>query len=1108
MNLNGIRTEVLVHRYLSGTTLVLLILAVAVPTLAVSATEEFEAGINAATMKGLRLRSVGPALMGGRIADIAISPRDRSTWYVAVGSGGVWKTENSGVTWTPIFDDQPSYSVGCVTIDPSDPDVVWVGTGENVSGRHVGWGDGVYRSRDGGQSWQQMGLETSEHIGKIVVDPRDGNVVYVAAEGPLWSSGGERGLYKTTDGGQTWSHVLEIDDDTGATDVEIDPRNPDVLYAAAYQRRRHIWSLLAGGPSSGIYKSTDAGESWRRIERGLPKGDMGKIGLAVSPADPDVVYATIEAAEDERGFYRSKDRGESWEKRNEYISNGTGPHYYQEIVASPTDVDRVYQMDVFLHVTYDGGANFEILGTGREKHSDNHALVLDPQDPDHLIVGTDASLYESFDEGAHWRQFPNLPISQFYKLALDTAEPFYNILGGAQDLGTLLGPSRTTNVEGVRNRDWYVPLGADGYACAFDPQDPNIAYMEIQVGRLNRYDRLNHELLDIRPVPAPGDPPERFNWDAPLLISPHSSSRLYFGSQRLWRSDDRGDSWTTVSGDLTRNRNRYELEMLGRVWSADALYDNGAMSMYATLTTVSESPLVEGLLYAGTDDGLIQVSEDGGGDWRAVEALPGVPDLSFVNDIEASLHDSDTVFAALDAHKTGDFRPLLFESSDRGRTWTSIAGNLPEDTIVWAIAQDHVDPDLIFLGTEFGLYFTPDRGRNWVRFEGGVPTISFRDVKIQRRENDVVGATFGRGFYVLDDYSALREIADGALDGGAALFPVRDAWWYVPSVPGQAAGKPSLGSDDFTAPNPPYGAIFTYYLDQVPKTSKKQRLEREEELRENEEDVPFPGWETLHSEALEQGPMVLLTVRDAQGQAVRRIEGPVEAGLHRVNWDLRLPPADPIELAPPAFLPPWYDPPKGPFAAPGTYSVELALLSSKGVETLAEARRFEVKPVPGFSLEEPDFQAVTAFQAETAELYRQVAGAAEEMQRAEDRLPYLRKALREAPAANPALFADLDEIEASLANLRLRLLGDRIRGKWNEPSVPTVRQRVGQVAYGHWDTRQAPTATQRQSLEVARGEFAGLLGELSEMLEVELPGFEAKLEAAGAAWTPGRKLPD
>ena len=422
-------------------------------------TEESNELVTSEALRGLELRAIGPALMGGRIADIAVSPRDRSTWYVAVGSGGVWKTSNAGITWEPIFDDQPSYSIGCVTLDPTNPDVVWVGTGENVSGRHVGWGDGVYKSLDGGSTWEQMGLEHSEHLGKIVVDPRNGDVVYVAAEGPLWASGGERGLYKTTDGGTTWKQVLAIDDDTGVTDVEIDPRNPDVLYAASYQRRRHIWSLLGGGPGSGIHKSTDAGESWRRMERGLPKGDMGKIGLAVSPADPDVVYATIEADEKERGFYRSLDRGEKWEKRNAYISNGTGPHYYQEIVASPHDVDRVYQMDVFLHVTRNGGATFEVLGTGSEKHSDNHALVIDVEDPNHLIVGTDASLFESFDEGTTWRQFPNLPISQFYKLALDTAEPFYNILGGAQDLGTLLGPSRTNNIEGIRNRDWYVPLG-------------------------------------------------------------------------------------------------------------------------------------------------------------------------------------------------------------------------------------------------------------------------------------------------------------------------------------------------------------------------------------------------------------------------------------------------------------------------------------------------------------------------------------------------------------------------------------------------------------------------------------------------------------------------
>ncbi|MGB6991931.1 MAG: glycosyl hydrolase [Thermoanaerobaculia bacterium] len=1090
----------------SATSLTFVLLALAVTGPAHTATET-GATITAEAVSGLELRGIGPALMGGRIADIAVSPGDSSTWYLAVGSGGVWKTENAGITWRPIFDDQPSYSVGSVTLDPSNNDVVWVGTGENVSGRHVGWGDGVYKSLDGGGTWERMGLETSEHIGKIVVDPRDGNVVYVAAEGPLWSSGGERGLFKTTDGGETWVQVLSIDEDTGVTDVEMDPRNPDVLYAAAYQRRRQVWALLAGGPGTGIYKSTDGGESWREIETGLPKGDMGKIGLALSPADPDVVYATIEAAENERGFYRSLDRGESWERRNEYISNGTGPHYYQEIVASPHDVDTVYQMDVFLHVTRDGGKTFDILGSGREKHSDNHALVIDPEDPDHLIVGTDASLYESFDEGTTWRQSPNLPVSQFYKLALDTSEPFYNILGGAQDLGTLLGPSRTNNTEGVRSRDWYVPLGADGYACAFDPEEPHIAYMEWQNGRLQRYDRRTHELIDIQPLPAPGDPPERWNWDSPVLVSPHSSTRLYFGSQRLWRSDDRGDSWTAVSGDLTRDRNRYELEMSGRVRSIDALYGNTAMSWYGTLTRVSESPLVEGLLYVGTDDGLIQVSEDGGANWRLAGATPGVPEYSFVNDIQASLHDPDTVFAVLDAHKTGDYRPYVFESTDRGRAWRSIAGDLPATGIVWAVEQDHVDEELLFAGTESGVSFTPDGGAHWVELASGAPTISFRDIEIQRRDNDLVGATFGRGFYVLDDYSALREIAAGALGEDAALFPVRDAWWYVPLVPGQAEGQPSLGSSAFTAPNPPYGALFTYHLREEPKTAKETRREGEKELPEKGEDVPFPSWERLHDEALEKGPQVLLTVSNAEGHPVRRVVGSAEAGIHRVAWDLRLPPPDPVDLEVPEFRPPWASSPQGPFAPPGTYRVEMALLSAGGVEPLSKPQEFQVKPVPGAELTDSEYRQATAFQEATGELMRKAQGAAEELQRLEDRLRHLRPALVDTPRADSALFTRMEEIEASVADLRVRLMGDRIRGRWDEPSVPSVLQRISQVAGSQWDNRLLPTATQRQSLAVAQTKFAAVSAELSTLLETELPRFEADLEAAGAPWTPGRKLP-
>jgi photosystem II stability/assembly factor-like uncharacterized protein len=1059
----------------------------------------------AQAVSGLTLRSIGPAVMGGRIADIAVHPTRRSTWYVAAGSGGLWKTTNAGINWQPVFDEQPSYSIGAVTLDPGNADVAWVGTGENVSGRHVGWGDGVYRSRDGGRSWHRVGLEQSQHIGKILVDPRDGDVVFVAAEGPLWSSGGQRGLYKTTDGGETWNLALEIDENTGVTDVEFDPSNPDVLYAAAYQRRRHIWSLLAGGPESGIYKSTDAGESWRRIDVGLPQGDMGKIGLAVTPADPDVVYATIEANDEERGFYRSLDKGESWERRNSYISNGTGPHYYQEIEASPQDPDLVYQMDVFIHVTRDGGTTFDNLGTGREKHSDNHALWIDKDDRSHLLAGTDAGLYETFDDGTTWRHFPNLPVSQFYKLALDNSEPFYNVLGGAQDLGTLFGPARTTNIEGVRNRDWYVPMGADGYGVAFDPEDPSTLYLETQQGNLYRYDRRSEEALDIQPQPAPGDAPERWNWDAPILISPHAANRLYFGSQRLWRSDDRGNSWTPISGDLTSNRNRYELELMGRVWSVDALYDNGAMSKYATITAITESPVTEGVLYVGTDDGLIQASEDGGANWRVAASLPEVPDLSFINDVEASQHDANTVFAVADAHKFGDFSPYVFESTDRGRTWRSIAGDLPAGTIVWAVQQDHENPALLFLGTEFGLYVTPNRGTNWFKLPGA-PTIPFRDVKLQRRDQDLVGATFGRGFYVLDDYSPLRDIAAGALANGSAVFPVRDAWWYIPLVPMQARGKPTLGSTDYTASNPPFGATFTYYLDDVPFTEREARRSAERQLRERGEDVPFPGYDQLRREATEGEPRVLLMVRDDRGEPVRWVEGSAEPGLHRVSWDLRRPPPDPVDLTTSGFVPPWAGPPQGPLVPPGRYRVELLLVTSAGVQSLGTAQEFNVKPVPTAPTG-TDFNTVAAFQLEASELMRRVSGAGEEIDRAQERLRYMRAALVETPRADAALFARLDQLEAALAGLQTRLSGDRTRGRLNEATVPSIRGRVGRVVGGHWDSRQMPTATHRRNLEIAEADFAGFRQDLSAVIETDLPQLESALEAAGAPWTPGRRLP-
>jgi photosystem II stability/assembly factor-like uncharacterized protein len=836
------------------------------------------------------------------------------------------------------------------------------------------------------------------------------------------------------------------------------------------------------------------------VKTGLPAGDMGKIGLAVTPADPSLVYATIEAGPEERGFYRSRDRGESWEKRNGYISGGTGPHYYQELEASPSDKDLVYQMDVFLHVTRDGGGTMTMLETGADKHSDNHALWIDPANGNHLLVGTDAGLYESFDEGRTWRRFPNLPVSQLYKVALNNREPFYDILAGAQDLGTLHGPSRTLNRDGIRNQDWYVPLGADGYGVAFDPRDPDLLYLMWQEGMLYRKDRRNDEGLMIRPEPAAGEAPERWNWDSPLLVSPHNPDRIYYGSQRLWRSNDRGGSWTAVSGDLTLGRNRYEQKFAGRTWSVDALFDHGAMSKYATTTSISESPIREGTIVVGTDDGLVQVTTNGGQAWTRASAMPGLPALSFINDLEMSVHDASTVYAVADNHKTGDFTPYLFESTDLGRTWRSIAGDLPKGNIVWSFQQDHVRPELLFVGTEFGVYWSPNRGTNWHKLATGVPTIPFRDLKIHRRDSDLVGATFGRGFYVLDDYAPLRALAGGVAASDGTLFPIRDAWWFVPWQPGQAPGRPELGSDDFTTPNPPHGALLTYWLKEAPTTAREARQAREKTLRDQNADTPFPGFDRLNAEAIEQGPKLLLRVADATGRVVRWIEGPARAGLHRVNWDLRGPNPDPVDLSPPGFQPPWSQPVRGPLVAPGRYTAQLVVVSASGARSVGAAQSFEVKPVPNLA-PGTDVAAVAAFQQQTAEVRRRVGAAAAELRRARNQLRHMRAALLEAPKADPALFAAIDSASAVLAAIERRLSGDPARGRLNEPDTPSISGRVGSVAAGHWETRQMPTATQRRDLELASTQLAGLQQELRAIVTGEIARLEAALEAAGAPYS-------
>jgi photosystem II stability/assembly factor-like uncharacterized protein len=1056
---------------------------------------------------GLKLRAIGPALMSGRIADIAIDPTDPSTWYVAVGSGGVWKTANAGTTWTPLFDEQPSYSIGCVTIDPSNPHVVWVGTGENVGGRHAGFGDGVYRSRDGGASWENLGLKDSQHISKIVVHPAKPDVVWVASQGPLWSKGGDRGLFRTTDGGKSWTKVLGAGEWTGVTDVVIDPRNPEVLYAATWQHHRTVAAYMGGGPESGIHRSTDGGATWEKLKKGLPEGPLGKIGLAISPQDPDVLYAAIELNRREGAVYRSTDRGSSWEKRSETVSGATGPHYYQELYASPHAEGRIYLVDVRTWVSDDGGKTFRRLEE-KDKHSDNHSVAFRADDPDYLLVGTDGGIYESFDLAKTWRFVANLPVTQFYKVAVDDAEPFYTVYGGTQDNSTQGGPSRTDSVNGITNADWFITLFADGHQPATEPGNPSILYSEWQQGNLVRVDRTTGERVYIQPQGEPGDPPDRFNWDAPILVSPHSPKRLYYASQRVWRSDDRGDSWRAVSGDLTRDQDRMTLPLMGRQWSWDSPWDMVAMSSYDTITSLAESPRQEGLLYAGTDDGLIQVSEDGGKSWRKVEvgSLPGVPTTAFVNDLKADLFEAGTVYAALDDHKSGNFRPYLLKSTDRGRTWRSIAGDLPDRHLVWRVVQDHVKPDLLFAGTEFGIFFTTNGGVRWTRLGGGVPTISFRDLAIQRRESDLVGASFGRGFYVLDDYSALREVSEEALAREASLFPVRKAWWYVEREPLGEDGKASQGAAYFTAPNPPFGAVFTYHLADEIRSREKARQEKEKPLVEAGKDTPYPGWDEVEAERREPKPAVVLTVKDAAGNVVRRVEGKATKGFHRVAWDLRLPAPQAIGSRPPRSDDDDREP-SGVLAAPGVYTVSLAKQVDGKTTELASPVRFEVARLRPGALPGADPKETAAFLARLSEVSRASSAATQAVSQALRRAEALATALGRSRSAPDGLDAELHAIRQELHAIDEALGGNRARAAVEDDGPITVTRRVQVAQIGTAFSTYGPTPTHRRSLEIAEQELAKVRERLNAVLEQRLPAFEKKLEQAGAPWTPGRPVP-
>ena len=1045
---------------------------------------------------GLKFRNIGPAMTSGRIADIAIHPENENIWYVAVGSGGVWKTENSGTTWDPIFDDEKVYSIGCVTIDPNKPSTIWVGTGENVGGRHAGFGDGIYVSHDDGKSWKNMGLENSEHISKIIVHPENPDVVWVASQGPLWSKGGDRGVFKTTDGGKTWKRTLGDTEWVGATDMLIDPSNPDVLYAATWQRHRTVSGYLGGGPGSGLHKSTDGGETWRALKNGIPGSNLGKTGLAMSPFNSDVIYAALEFDRTEGGVYMTTNGGESWTKQSDAVSGGTGPHYYQELIASPHYEGTLYFMNNSALVSTDHGKTFTNMSRSNQ-HSDSHALVFKNSDPNYLLIGTDGGLYESFDGTKSWKYVRNLPITQYFKIAVDDAKPFYNVYGGTQDNGSHGGPSQTISSDGIASADWWKTLGADGAQTATEPGNPNISYGEFQQGALWRIDSKTRETVFIQPQAREGDPFERFNWDAPILVSPHNPKRLYFASQRVWKSENRGDVWNPISEDLTLNEERMTFPYYGKSQSWDNAWDIGAMSNYNTITSLAESPKQEGLIYAGTDDGIIQVTEDGGANWRKIilNTIKGLPTTPFVNDVRADLYDANIVYAALDNHKYGDYKPYIIKSSDKGRTWNLINGDLPNKLLIWRLVQDHVKKDLFFAATEFGVYFTNNGGENWIELEGGMPTIPIRDITIQRRENDLVAGSFGRGIFILDDITPIRNFNNNIATTEATLFPVKEVKWY-----GQSSRVGSQGDAEWIAKNPPFGANFTYFMADNIKSKKDIRKEKEKKGN-----VKFPGWDALEEESRQDGPSVLLIIKDENGKVINTVNGTNKKGFNRVNWSLTYPNKSGERLQVPRGRGGFRG--GGVMATPGNYTVTLVKRVDGENTVLQGPDLFRVEPLFDGSLPRKSFKEMDAFRDAAFAFQQDLTATNIALSRSQQTVDAMLRAFDKATSPSDDLLKRLNDTKIALLDIDKELNGDAIKGEIGERSNPTASD-GNSLARNALGNTYGPTDEHNGLLSRVQSQLKKLKAKLLPIVNSTLPALESDLKKTGAPWIEGQGLID
>ncbi len=1005
----------------------------------------------------LRLRQIGPAVFGGRIDSIAVVENDTNTYYVGTATGGLWKTSDGGATFVPVFDGQAVLSIGDVAVSRSNPSIVWAGSGEANNRQSSSWGNGIYKSSDAGRTWTNMGLADTQAIGRVAIDPRNPEVVYVAALGHLWGPNAERGLFKTGDGGKTWSKTLFLDNDTGVVDVAIDPRSPNVLYAATYERRRTPGGFNGGGPGSAIYKSVDAGVNWVKLTNGLPAdGNTGRIGLAIYPQNPDIVYAVVE--NHAGGVFRSEDQGETWKRMG---TSSPGSAYFSQMIIDPNNDLRVWVLLDNALYSADGGKSFTSELTQRV-HSDFHALWIDPKNSAHLIAGTDGGIWTTHDRGQVWTFASTLAIGQAYHVAYDKDEP-YHVCAGFQDNGAWCGPVRNRSAEGISNSDWHRVLTGDGFSSVPDPADANSVYAESQEGGLVRLNWKTHEWTPIQPVPRTGEAAYRFEWDSPFAVSPHDPKTIYLGSNILLKSTDRGNNWTELGGDLTTAVDRNKLPILGKLPDRRTISLNYGVTWYPCISAIAESPVDAHVLWAGTEDGNLQVSRDGGKIWKNVaDRVPGLPKGTWVSSITPSQSAPGIAYATFDGHRADDFHIYIFRTADFGETWRPIStGISPNDGVAKVIREDPANSNLLLLGTESGAFISFDAGANWRTLGLGLPHVPVDDIAVNPREHDLILGTHGRSIWVLDDMRPLEALTTGPPPSDLTGFEIRPATEWRQYISDNAFN----GGSVYYAANPQEGALITYFV------KEKQ------------------GTDTLK-----------ITIRDKGGQVVREMAGPAAPGFNRVNWDLRYAtPKAPAEIQVWAMqqgfflyrvLPNLGMP--APFVEPGEYSVEIALGSRKASQVVRVLDDPEVK------IGDQDQTAHQKLLLDAFHLYARAIKAQRDLMELESALRTVTESWNKAggqPAPAEIRHA-ADEVVQAADRLHQRLIGGTARTARSvnppEPLIP----RIARLLYSFEAVTVAPTPLQRQQLDEFEGSLSQAASEINILRTSRLTDLNNRIRTA------------